>query len=184
MTSTALSSSSFSTEPSLHYLEVPLRLHIWHCPLRFCWATHHLLAHDSSLDPTESPAQAPGQQDHVSSGSADRGGRSLQRIDLAECKCARILFPRLVLTALFGVLVPMDTLLGYVLTSMAVGWSTYSSGRMFVSVGGDKRIGDCLRIRWGCFTSGLASWEFRVEERAIARQDLLIVVTLQASNMA
>ena len=44
-------------------------------------------------------------------------------------------FLPLVFTALFGVLLPMDSVLGYALTSMAVGWCTYSSSGMFVSVG-------------------------------------------------
>jgi protein YIPF5/7 len=44
-------------------------------------------------------------------------------------------FLPLVLTALFGILFSMDTFLGYVLTSMAVGWCTFSSSGMFVSVG-------------------------------------------------
>ncbi|KAL9109933.1 MAG: hypothetical protein Q9227_005456 [Pyrenula ochraceoflavens] len=44
-------------------------------------------------------------------------------------------FLPLVLTALFGVLLPMDGPLGYAMTSVAVGWCTYSSSGMFVSVG-------------------------------------------------
>ena len=44
-------------------------------------------------------------------------------------------FLPLTFTALFGVLLPMDTLLGYILTSVAVGWCTYSSSGIFVSVG-------------------------------------------------
>ncbi|KAG4434962.1 hypothetical protein IFR05_009543 [Cadophora sp. M221] len=41
----------------------------------------------------------------------------------------------LVLTSLIGVVLPMDGMLGYVLTSMAVGWCTYSSSGMFCVVG-------------------------------------------------
>jgi len=41
----------------------------------------------------------------------------------------------LVLTSMIGVLLPMDGMLGYVLTSMAVGWCTYSSSGMFCVVG-------------------------------------------------
>lgn len=44
-------------------------------------------------------------------------------------------FLPLVFTALLGVAFPMDTVVGYVLTSMAVGWCTFSSSGMFVSVG-------------------------------------------------
>jgi outer membrane protein insertion porin family len=40
----------------------------------------------------------------------------------------------LVLTSLIGILIPMDTLFGYLLTTAAVGWCTYSSSGMFCSV--------------------------------------------------
>ncbi|RMZ81502.1 hypothetical protein DV738_g2297, partial [Chaetothyriales sp. CBS 135597] len=43
-------------------------------------------------------------------------------------------FLPLTLTALFGVALPMDTPFGYLLTAAAVGWCTYSSSGMFVSV--------------------------------------------------
>ena len=41
----------------------------------------------------------------------------------------------LVLTSLVGVALPMDTLWGYLLTSAAVAWCTYSSSGMFCAVG-------------------------------------------------
>ena len=41
----------------------------------------------------------------------------------------------LVLTSLVGVVFPMDGMLGYVLTSMAIVWCTYSSSGMFCVVG-------------------------------------------------
>ena len=41
----------------------------------------------------------------------------------------------LVLTSLVGVVLPMDGMLGYVLTSMAIVWCTYSSSGMFCAVG-------------------------------------------------
>ncbi|KAI9830560.1 MAG: hypothetical protein M1826_004586, partial [Phylliscum demangeonii] len=41
----------------------------------------------------------------------------------------------LVLTSLVGVLLPMDTALGYALTTAAIVWCTYSSSAMFVAVG-------------------------------------------------
>ncbi|CAI7583708.1 unnamed protein product [Penicillium pancosmium] len=43
-------------------------------------------------------------------------------------------FLPLVLTALIGIMIPMDTLFGYLLTTAAVGWCTYSSSGMFCSV--------------------------------------------------
>jgi hypothetical protein len=41
----------------------------------------------------------------------------------------------LVLTSLVGVVLPMDGLLGYLLTSIAIAWCTYSSSAMFCAVG-------------------------------------------------
>ena len=43
-------------------------------------------------------------------------------------------FLPLVLTSLIGILLPMDTLFGYLLTTAAVGWCTYSSSGMFCVV--------------------------------------------------
>lgn len=44
-------------------------------------------------------------------------------------------FLPLVLTSLVGILIPMDTMFGYLLTTAAVGWCTYSSSGMFCAVG-------------------------------------------------
>lgn len=41
----------------------------------------------------------------------------------------------LVLTSLIGVVMPMDGMLGYILTSLAIVWCTYSSSGMFCAVG-------------------------------------------------
>ena len=73
--------------------------------------------------------------DHHHGGS---GGGGHFSSTLTYSRSASVLgycFLPLVFTALLGVLLPMDTVVGYVLTSMAVGWSTYSSSGMFVSVG-------------------------------------------------
>jgi uncharacterized membrane protein YiaA len=43
-------------------------------------------------------------------------------------------FLPLVLTSLIGILIPMDTLFGYLLTTAAVGWCTFSSSGMFCAV--------------------------------------------------
>ena len=46
----------------------------------------------------------------------------------------------LVLTSLVGIVVPMDTVIGYSLTMAAVGWCTYSSSGMFCAVGRMKSM--------------------------------------------
>ncbi|KAB8231032.1 SAM complex subunit SAM50 [Aspergillus alliaceus] len=43
-------------------------------------------------------------------------------------------FLPLVLTSLVGIMIPMDTMFGYLLTTAAVGWCTYSSSGMFCAV--------------------------------------------------
>ena len=43
-------------------------------------------------------------------------------------------FLPLVFTSLIGIAIPMDTMLGYLLTTAAVGWCTYSSSGMFCAV--------------------------------------------------
>lgn len=44
-------------------------------------------------------------------------------------------FLPLVITSLIGIVIPMDTSFGYLLTIAAVGWCTYSSSGMFCAVG-------------------------------------------------
>lgn len=63
-------------------------------------------------------------------------------------------FLPLVLTALFGILFPMDTLFGYILTSMAVGWCTFSSSGMFVSVGRMRGMRGLVAYPLGLFYVG------------------------------
>ena len=46
----------------------------------------------------------------------------------------------LVLTSLVGIVVPMDTMVGYCLTLAAVSWCTYSSSGMFCAVGRMKSM--------------------------------------------
>lgn len=43
-------------------------------------------------------------------------------------------FLPLVITSLMGIMIPMDTMFGYLLTTAAVGWCTYSSSGMFCAV--------------------------------------------------
>ena len=39
--------------------QIFLRIYIWHCPLRFRWATYHLLSHDSAPRPDRITSAAP-----------------------------------------------------------------------------------------------------------------------------
>lgn len=88
------------------------------------------------VDPNDSDQMSQAQRDH-NSGSSGHGGGHFSST-LTYSRSASVLgycFLPLVFAALFGVLMPMDTALGYVLTAAAVGWCTFSSSGMFVSVG-------------------------------------------------
>lgn len=41
----------------------------------------------------------------------------------------------LVMTSLVGIVLPMDTMIGYILTMLAIAWCTYSASGMFCAVG-------------------------------------------------
>ncbi|KIX02396.1 uncharacterized protein Z518_08337 [Rhinocladiella mackenziei CBS 650.93] len=88
------------------------------------------------LDPNDSDQMSQAQRDHTPGGSGHHVGHFSST--LTYSRSASVLgycFLPLVFTALFGILLPMDTGIGYVLTAAAVGWCTYSSSGMFVSVG-------------------------------------------------
>ena len=77
-------------------------------------------------------SQSQGLRDHT-----DHTGGSFSAT-LTYSRSASVLgycFLPLSLIALCGILVPMDSFWGYCLTAAAVGWCTYSSSGMFVSVG-------------------------------------------------
>jgi len=60
-----------------------------------------------------------------------------------------------VLTSLVGIVVPMNGMLGYVLTSAAIVWCTYSSSGMFCVVGRMTAMRGLvaypLALFYGCF---------------------------------
>lgn len=88
------------------------------------------------LDPNDSDQMSQPQRDH-GPGSSGHGGGHFSST-LTYSRSASVLgycFLPLVFTSLLGVLLPMDTGMGYVLTAAAVGWCTFSSSGMFVSVG-------------------------------------------------
>lgn len=61
----------------------------------------------------------------------------------------------LVMTSLVGIAVPMDGMLGYILTSLAIVWCTYSSSGMFCAVGRMRAMRGLvaypLALFYGCF---------------------------------
>ena len=85
----------------------------------------------SLMSPPLTAADAASSQDHS-------GGSSHFSSTLTFPRSASVLgycLLPLVLTSLVGILVPMDTLFGYLLTSAAIMWCTWSSSAMFCVVG-------------------------------------------------
>ncbi|KAL8925443.1 MAG: hypothetical protein Q9208_003535 [Pyrenodesmia sp. 3 TL-2023] len=60
----------------------------------------------------------------------------------------------LVLTSLVGVVAPMDTLGGYVLSTLAICWCTYSSSGMFCAVGRMRSMRGLVAYPLGLFYTG------------------------------
>ena len=60
----------------------------------------------------------------------------------------------LVMTSLVGVAVPMDTAGGYVLSSLAICWCTYSSSGMFCAVGRMRSMRPLVAYPLGLFYAG------------------------------
>ena len=88
------------------------------------------------LDPNDTDQISQAQRDHGHGAPARSGGHFSST--LTYSRSASVLgycFLPLVFTALFGVALPMDTAIGYATTVAAVGWCTFSSSGMFVSVG-------------------------------------------------
>ena len=97
---------------------------------------------------------AQAQRDHAA-GSGQGGGHFSST--LTYSRSASVLgycFLPLVFTALFGVAVPMDSVMGYALTAAAVGWCTFSSSGMFVSVGRMSGMRGLVAYPLGLFYSG------------------------------
>jgi len=85
----------------------------------------------SLMSPPLTAADAASSQDHSRGSSHFSSTLTFPRSASVLGYC---LLP-LVLTSLVGILVPMDTLFGYLLTSAAIMWCTWSSSAMFCVVG-------------------------------------------------
>ena len=93
---------------------------------------HCIFALMAPIDADQQDQMAQAQRDH----QGHQGGHfSTTLIYSRSASVLGYCFLPLVFTALFGVALPMDTFMGYLMTAAAVGWCTYSSSGMFVSVG-------------------------------------------------
>ena len=74
-------------------------------------------------------------------GSSGHGNEPTTTLSFARsCSVLGYCLLPLVLTSFVGVAIPMDTLMGYIFTSAAVAWCTYSSSGMFCAVGRMKSM--------------------------------------------
>lgn len=85
----------------------------------------------SLMSPPVSPVDNPAMQDHASPASPMSSTLTFPRSASVLGYC---LLP-LVLTSLVGVVLPMDGVVGYILTTLAIVWCTFSSSGMFCAVG-------------------------------------------------
>ncbi|PGH13707.1 hypothetical protein AJ80_06212 [Polytolypa hystricis UAMH7299] len=90
---------------------------------------------DPSMNPADPNSYQPHHKSSYSGSQSSMAGHFSSTLTFP--RSASVLgycFLPLVLTSLVGILIPMDTMFGYLLTTAAVGWCTYSSSGMFCAV--------------------------------------------------
>jgi hypothetical protein len=113
----------------------------------------------SMMSPPLDPSQSANiHQDHPGHTSSSTPGSSHLSSTLTFPRSASVLgycLLPLVLTSLIGIALPMDGMLGYVLTSLAIAWCTYSASGMFCAVGRMSSMRGLvaypLALFYGCF---------------------------------
>ncbi|KAL8243587.1 hypothetical protein R6Q59_009845 [Mikania micrantha] len=118
-------------------------------------ALHWIFALMTPVD--NDPAQphiSQAQRDHVQGAAAHAGHFSSTLTYSRSASVLGYCFLPLVITALCGVVWPMDSVVGYGLTATAVGWCTFSSSGMFVSVGRMRGMRGLVAYPLALFYSG------------------------------
>lgn len=133
--------------------KAPLRIHIRYVYMRVELNRTHtcvglavlgtILLHTilSLMSPPLSPAEAAANQDHGHRGSSHFS--SSLTYPRSASVLGYCLLP-LVLISIVGIVIPMDGLFGYLLTSLAIIWCSYSSSSMFTVVGEYLRLAEWL----------------------------------------
>ncbi|CAF9940447.1 MAG: hypothetical protein ALECFALPRED_008676 [Alectoria fallacina] len=106
--------------------------------------------------PTSTPSYAQPTHDHMS-GAGGMGGGGQLSSTLTFPRSASVLgycLLPLVLTSFVGVILPMDTAAGYVISSLAICWCTYSSSKMFCAVGRMRSMRGLVAYPLGLFYVG------------------------------
>jgi hypothetical protein len=114
---------------------------------------HWILALMSPAPNASDPSSAAALHDHSPSAGSSHLSSTLT-FPRSASVLGYCLLP-LVLTSLVGIVIPMDGMLGYVLTSSAIIWCTYSSSAMFCAVGRMRAMRGLvaypLALFYGCF---------------------------------
>ncbi|KAH8808524.1 golgi membrane protein [Xylogone sp. PMI_703] len=118
-------------------------------------ALHFIL---SLMSPPLPPSDSSAVHDHPGHTSAGNPGSGHLSSSLTFPRSASVLgycLLPLVLTSLVGIVIPMDSFVGYILTSLAIVWCTYSSSGMFCAVGRMRGMRGLvaypLALFYGCF---------------------------------
>ena len=108
----------------------------------------------SSSSPSSTPAYPPPtSHDHMSGGQIPGQLSSTLTLARSASVLGYCLLP-LVLTSFVGVVLPMDTAMGYVISSAAICWCTYSSSKMFCAVGRMRSMRGLVAYPLGLFYVG------------------------------
>lgn len=108
----------------------------------------------SLMSPPLSAADVNAHHDHSVPGSAGSAHLSSTLTFLRSASVLGYCLLPLVLTSLIGIVVPMDGMLGYALTSMAIAWCTYSASGMFCAVGRMRGMRGLVAYPLGLFYVG------------------------------
>lgn len=108
----------------------------------------------SLMSPPVDPADVPHPiQDHMHQSGGSHDLSSTLTFPRSASVLGYCLLP-LVLTSLVGILLPMDTLVGYVISSAAIVWCTFSSSGMFCAVGRMRGMRGLVAYPLGLFYVG------------------------------
>ena len=111
----------------------------------------------SADSPTSSyPSHASSYQDPASAAAHGHGEHAMSS-SLTFPRSASVLgycLLPLVLVGLVGVVMPLDSMVGYMLSTVAIGWCTYSSSKMFCAVGRMRSMRGLVAYPLGLFYVG------------------------------
>ena len=111
----------------------------------------------SSVDAIDSPHASYAQNAYHSSADPSAQHGHIVSSSLTFPRSASVLgycLLPLVLVGLVGVVMPLNSLVGYLLSTVAIGWCTYSSSKMFCAVGRMRSMRPLVAYPLGLFYAG------------------------------